>query len=494
MKRTLVAVCVLLALCLPAMAAQPAVQASGKDQVQLTVYNQNFALVREQRTVQLERGVNFVRVEDVAARIDPTSIHFLSLTDPDGVVVREQEYQYDMLTTDNILNKSVGKRVRLRRVTPEGVEILQGTLLTPATVVVPRTDQRYDPYSGQQRLSLAVQTDKGVVLNPQGEWTLDELPAGLLAKPTLLWKLEADRPGRHDGRVSYLTEQITWKADYIAVANAADDMVDLNGWVTLENHSGARYPDAALQLMAGDVRRAAPAEPAAARGVLMGVRAAAPQFEEKAFFEYHLYTLAGTTTIEDNSTKQLSLLSAPGVPVRKAYIFDPMRRFWYRWSPGSGQPGEGEDTQQGKVNVMLEITNSKENHLGMPLPKGKVRVYKSDEEGRLQFVGEDEIDHTPRDEKVRLWVGDAFDIVGERKRTDHQRIADRIHENQYQITLRNHKDAAVTVVVVERLAGDWEILSKTHAFNKKDAHTIEFPVEVPKDGEVTVTYRVRIRW
>jgi len=434
-----------------------------------------------------------VRVEDVAAQIDPTSIHFLSLTAPDSVVVREQEYQYDMLTTDNILNKSVGKRVRLRRVTPQGVDIIEGTLLTPATVVMPPGETGG---GGQQRLSLAIKTDKGVVLNPQGEWTLDELPAGLLAKPTLLWKLETTRAGKHNGQISYITARINWMTDYVAVANAADDKVDLNGWVTIDNKSGARYPEATLQLMAGDVRRITrealymPLNALARRTAA----APAPQFEEKTFFEYHLYTLAGTTTIEDNSTKQLSLLSAAGVPVKKLYIFDPMRQYWFNWYPGQGQPGAGEDTQKGKVNVMLELTNTKENHLGMPLPRGKMRIYKADDKGRLQFVGEDQIDHTPKDEKIRLWVGDAFDIVGERGRTEFQRVSDRVEEDAYSITLRNHKDAAVEVLVVERLAGDWKVLSKTHAFNQKDAHTIEFPVQVPKDGAVTVTYRVRIQW
>jgi hypothetical protein len=493
MKKTAVVACALLALCALGTAEERARQASDRQKVQLTVYNQNFALVREQRAIELDKGVNFVRVEDVAAQIDPTSIHFLSLTDPESVVVREQEYQYDLLTMENILNKSVGKRVRLRRATPQGVDIIEGTLLTPATVVVPPSETGG---GGMQRLSLAIKTDKGVVLNPQGEWTLDELPAGLLAKPTLLWKLETTRAGKHNGQVSYITDQINWKADYVAVANATDDKVDLNGWVTIDNHSGARYPDATLQLLAGDVRRVQPERYVGRKTYAMAEAAGAPapQFEEKAFFEYHLYTLAGTTTIEDNSTKQLSLLSAASVPVKKIYIFDPMRRYWFNWFPGQGQPGAGEDTQKGKVNVMLELTNSKENHLGMPLPKGKMRIYKADDKGRLQFVGEDQIDHTPKDEKIRLWVGDAFDIVSERKRTAFERISDRVEEDEYSITLRNHKDAAVEILVVERLAGDWKVLSKTHAFNQKDAHTIEFPVQVPKDGAVTVTYRVRIQW
>ena len=493
MKKIAAVALALLALCAIGVSQERAKQASERETVQLTIYNQNFALVREQRAIELDKGVNFVRVEDVAAQIDPTSIHFLSLTAPESVVVREQEYQYDLLTTENILNKSVGKRVRLRRVTSQGIDIIEGTLLTPATVFTPRDETGR---GGEQRLSLAIKTEKGVVLNPQGEWTLDELPAGLLAKPTLLWKLETTRPGKHDGQISYITEQINWKADYIAVANATDDKVDLNGWVTVENRSGARYPGATLQLMAGDVRRIQPERMDRRAYAAMGDVAGrvAPQFEEKAFFEYHLYTLAGTTTIEDNSTKQLSLLSAAGVPVKKLYIFDPMRQYWFNWFPGQGQPGAGEDTQKGKINVMLELKNSKDNNLGMPLPKGKMRIYKADDKGRLQFVGEDQIDHTPKDEKIRLWVGDAFDIVGERKRTQYQRISDRVEEDEYTITLRNHKEAAVEILVVERLAGDWKVLAKTHAFNQKDAHTIEFPVRVPKDGEVTVTYRVRIQW
>jgi hypothetical protein len=488
--------------------------------VQITVYNQNFALVRETRTVDLKKGDNFVKVEDIAAWIDPTSVHFVSRTAPNSVVIREQNYQYDLLNPVSIVNKSVGKKVALRHVLQDRVETISGTLLNPATMAVPQTgtDQPRRSYYGGQTFAgsgissygapmsltpsvLAIETDQGIIVNPQGELVIAEKPEGLISKPVLNWKLACTKGGKHETELSYITSQVNWQADYVAVANKDDTNVDLSGWVTLENHAGCPFQNAGLQLMAGDVRRIQPQEP---RGEYMyaGMAAApssgpGPQFREQPFFEYHLYSLEGKTTVANNETKQLSLLTADEVPVKKVYLYDALRQWWSSWLSGryGGRPGEGRDTSaQKKVNVMLELKNSKENHLGMPLPKGRVRVYKADDQRRLQFIGEDQIDHTPRDEKVRLWVGDAFDIVAEHKRTNYTVIATDVTEEEFQVSLRNHKDNDITVTVVEYVPGDWEVLQKTHEFTKKDAHTIEFDVPVPKDKEAKLTYRVRIHW
>lgn len=460
--------------------------------VSLTVYNQNFAVVRENRQVTLREGVNFVRYEDVAAQIDPTSISFKSLTAPNAVAVREQNYQYDLLNPISILNKSVGKTVRFRQVHPDGkVEVLEGTLLNPPTAVVGHTDAGG---GGSVYQGLVLRLNDGrIVLNPTGQIELNELPEGLVSRPSLLWKLEVDRAGVHQTQVSYLANGITWKADYVAVVNKDETMVDLTGWVTIDNRSGATYRDAQLQLLAGDVRRVpeAPGMGGVPMEAMALKRAAEPQFQEEAFFEYHLYTLQGTTTVRDNETKQMTLLSAADVRVTRKLVLDAGRRWWVQ---GIRAPGMGADTQSVKLNIVVEIRNSQENNMGMPLPKGRVRLYKADERGNLQFLGEDLIDHTPKDELVRLYIGDAFDVVGERKRTDYKQIADRVVEETYEITVRNHKQTDVDVWIVEHLWGDWQVVQSSHRYNKLDARTVEFPVKVERNGQVKVTYTVRTRW
>lgn len=476
------------------MEAQNMVTSTAKDTkgVSLTVYNQNFAVVRENRPISLKAGVNFVRYEDVAAQIDPTSISFKSLTAPNAVAVREQNYQYDLLNPISILNKSVGKTVRFKQVHPDGkVEILEGTLLNPPTAVVGQTDAGG---GGTVYQGLVVRLKDGrLVLNPTGQLELNELPEGLVSRPSLLWKLEVDRAGTHNTQVSYIANAITWKADYVAVVNKEESMVDITGWVTIDNRSGATYADAQLQLMAGDVRRVqeAPGFGGVPMDAMAVKRAAAPQFEEQAFFEYHLYTLQGTTTVRDNETKQMTLLSAADVKVTRKLVLDAGRRWWIQ---GIRAPGMGADTENVKLNIVVEMRNSKENNMGMPLPKGKVRLYKADERGNLQFLGEDLIDHTPKDELVRLYIGDAFDVVGERKRTEYQQISDRVIEETYEITVRNHKETDVDVWIVEHFWGEWQIVKSSHQYNKLDARTAEFPVKAERNGAVKVTYTVRIRW
>lgn len=432
---------------------------------EITVYNQNFALIKDLRTINLQKGINTIRFTDVAAQIDPTSVHFKSLTAPNAVEILEQNYQYDLISPDKLLDKYIGQQVTVRRTDIAGNEkVIQGTLLSTQGGIV-------------------IQTPDGLVLNPSGTIELSKLPDGLISKPTLLWMLDSTQAGAHRTEISYVTDGINWKSDYVAVVNKTDDKIDLTGWVTLDNKSGTSFKGSNLKLIAGDVNRVQE-QPARNRSLMKAAVLAdtAPQFQEKSFFEYHMYTLGRKTDLANNETKQLSLLSASDISAKKVYVFE-----------GNQFNDYNSDTAQ-KIKVMMELINSKQNNLGIPLPKGKVRVYKLDDDGAQQLVGEDMIDHTPKDEKIRLYLGDAFDLTGERKCMDTKQISNRVREETIQITLRNHKETPVTIVAVENLWGDWKILESNFKYNKKDAQTAEFPIAVEANGEQVLTYRVRTKW
>ncbi len=451
--------------------------------VAITVYNQNFGLVKDTRNIDLTAGINYLRFEDVAAAIDPTSVSFSSITAPNSVVVREQNYQYDIMDVGTILSKSVGKEIKVRQYTSGGVHETTGTLLNQPVVTI--SDSNGNLSTRNQ--SIVLRTSSGIVVGPSGEVELAALPPGLVSKPSLLWKLESDKAGAQKAEISYQTQGLNWKCDYVAVVNADDTLSDLTSWVTLDNKSGATYKNAALKLMAGDVHKVqnvAPPQPM--RMYKSAMAAAAPQFTEQSFAEYHLYALAGKTDVNNNETKQLTLFNASAVPIKKLFIFDGGSAHYY-----GGYNPRGNTT---KVNVKLELANSKENNLGMPMPKGKVRVYKKDKDGAMQFVGEDLIDHTPKDEKVRLYLGDAFDIVGERKQLSQQQVNSRVQKLAYEISIRNHKETAVTVNCVEHSSGDWKITSSSQPFIKKDSHTFEFAAKVPANGETKVTYEIEVRY
>jgi hypothetical protein len=297
--------------------------------------------------------------------------------------------------------------------------------------------------------------------------------------------------------LSYIANGVSWKADYVVLVNKSDTLLDLTGWVTLTNNCGTTFDNAKLMLIAGDVRRVTPPMAApSGRANTYAKASRAPVFEEKSFFEYHMYTMGRRTTIANNETKQLSLLSASGASVQKEMIFDG-RGDWFRswWYPGrSGDPGSGYDTKSGKVSVVLVFKNTKTNHMGMPLPKGTIRVYKEDDTGSRQFIGEDAIDHTPKDENIRLHVGEAFDVVGEYKKTDYKRISTNIVEESFEVTIKNHKDSPVKVRVVDHVWSDWKVVKSNSDYTKKDASTIEFPISVPANGKKVVTYIIRTKW
>ncbi|HYV51414.1 MAG TPA: DUF4139 domain-containing protein, partial [Dongiaceae bacterium] len=401
-----------------------------------------------------------VRVDDVAASIDPTSVHFTALDHPDAVAVLEQNYKYDLADPDRLLTRYLDHPVKVTLKERGGTK--EGTLLS---------------YTGGD-LVLKMGNGASIVNRVQiSDVALGEVPGGLVAKPALVWRLASERTGPERVELSYLTDNVTWHAEYVAVVNAKDDGLALNGWVSLDNRSGASYENAKLELVAGDVHRV-PRELdklSVENMDAVSLQSSLGGFEERPFFEYHIYTLDRPATVADRETKQLALFPSASASARKTYTYDATRN-------------------PTKIATRMEFQNSKQNGLGMALPAGKVRVYKEDTDKALEFVGEDQIDHTPRDEKLRLFLGDAFDVVAERKQTAQKQLSSRSREESYSVELRNHKDTAVQVQVVEHLYGDWTITEHSHEFVKTNANTVEFPVNVPANGSLTVVYTVRTKY
>ncbi len=473
--------------------------------VELTVYNQDFALVKEERVMDLKNGINELMLQDVAAQIDPTSVHFKSLTDPLGTYVIEQNYDYDLVNTNKLLEKYIGKDVQLEQVTDGKREIVDGTLLSTGQTRVPRNQWQNYGYNNPYYSSggTVVKINDKIYINPSGTFILPKLSEGLILKPTLDWTVSAKKEGQHQTELSYITNGINWNADYVIVTDKDDKTLDLTGWVTLDNRSGVAYANAKLKLMAGDVHLVNPPQPIYLANYALGASRSAeaiqPQFQEKRFADYHLYTLQRPATILDNQTKQIELNHGENVPFQKIYMYDgaQLQGNWWEYNQYNRTAPEYGTQSNKKVNVMVEFKNSEKNNLGMPLPAGKIRVYKKDEDGSQEFVGEDQIEHTPKDETVRIYTGNAFDVVGERKQTSFKMVAsNRIYDESFEIRLRNHKNQDVTVRVPEHLYrwSDWEITQKSQDFTKKDSKTIEFNVPVPKDGETVITYTVRYAW
>lgn len=448
-----------------------------------------YGVVKEIRKVTLVAGRNDLPFADVAEFIDPTTVSFTDLTDPTGTAVLEQNFQFDLVSPSKLLEKYLGREIS-HETLKDGVVVgnVKGKVLSvnQGQVVLQTAD-------GLRFLSA---TDPGL--------RLPALPEGLISKPTLLWRLSAAKPGEHRVRTTYQTAGMTWRADYNVVLNGTDTQADIGAWVTLMNLSGASYRGAKLKLVAGDVQKIRPeptwetqmdAKPGRAKTL-----GESGGFEEKSFFEYHLYTLPRRTDVLQNTTQQITLFpAATGVNVEKVLVY-------YGLSDAAGWGFFGEPQtdrdfgQQGnaKLDVYLRFKNAKENHLGIPMPKGKVRVYKQDDaDGTLEFIGEDLIDHTPRDEKILVKLGQAFDVVGERTQTDFKIDTSRkTMQESFKIQLRNHKPEPVKVVVKENLYRwtNWEITAKSDEFTAVDARTIHFDATVPPDGEKTLTYTVRYTW
>ena len=447
-------------------AAALAVTREVQTDVMITVYNGNLGLVKDVREVRLPVGLGEAQFMDVAALIDPTSVHLASLSDPTGLRILEQNYEYDLLSSDKLLEKFVGRVVRLYQ--SDGT-FHEAKLLSTAGPVF--------EINGQIHLGYA------------GRLVLPSLPENLVSKPTLVWLLRNRTAAAQKVEASYLTGGITWRADYVMVVDEADTRADLNGWVTIDNKSGATYANAALKLVAGDVNRARDPRREARLMELAAkaasTREASRDFAEEGFFEYHLYTLDHRTTVKDQQTKQLALMSAAGVPVTKSLTYYGAQDYY--------RNAYGLPISNQKVAVLLEIRNSAANGLGVPLPKGKVRVYKADASGSQQLIGEDWLDHTPADERVKIKLGEAFDVVGERTQKDWRKLGPGLWEVEWEIALRNHKKRDQTVTVIEPVPGDWQLLQATHAWDKPEAHTLRFSIAVPSEGAAKVVYRVRIR-
>jgi len=448
-----------------------------KDQleVSVTVYNSNIALVRDVRQIRLAPGIFPLRFEDVAASINPATVHFRSLTDDAKLSVIEQNYEYDLLDPQKLLQKYVGKEVTVVR----GEEDAGSTkwVETKATLLS-------DNNGPVWRIGNEIVTGM-----PSMYYRFPELPGNFYSRPTLIWTLDNRGATAQKVEASYLTGNMNWSADYVLNVARDEKSADLDGWVTLNNNSGTAYQNAKLQLVAGELNRVQPRLPVMKSREVMAMAAAPapPQFVQEGISEYHLYSLGRRTSIQNNESKQISLLTGTGVPVEKHLLVEG-ESYYYRNPTGIGnaipQP----------VKVLYQFKNDEKGGLGMPLPAGTVRVYLSDSKGGIQFVGEDNIQHTPKDELLKIYVGDAFDVVCERKETDYKKLASNLYEMEFEITLRNHKDAPVTVEVREPLGGDWEIVNSNFTAEKLDARTVGFTIPVSKDGASKLTYRVRVKW
>ncbi len=454
------------------LAAAPA--ESNKPGIGLTIYNDNFAVVRDARNMKFEKGQNSVRFTDVASAIDPTSVKFECLSSPGDVSVLEQNYEYDLVNSESLLKRYIDKEVlvAVKGSGSDSGKSIEGTLLAAV---------------GQDLIIKGVNGIEMIGRSAIEEIKLKELPRDLVTRPTLVWLAKAEKAGEQLCEAAYTTADVSWKADYTAVLNANDTALDFSGWVTIDNRSGAGYKDAALKLIAGDVRRIQPVVPQARRAKAMDMMAAeAPAFEEKPFMEYHMYTLGRKSTINNNQVKQIEFIEpAQGVAAKKIFVYDRGSE----WYPQSSQG-------KGKVNVKIEFKNKKENKLGIALPKGRVRVFKKDPaDNSLQFAGEDEIDHTPKDEKLTLYIGDAFDIVAEHTLVDsrHER---RMNKETHKVELRNRKEQAVIVFIDEHIPRwvNWMIEPTTHKFIKKDAHTARFEVTIEPNSTATLQYTVTQTW
>jgi len=426
MKAKYLVFCLAVVMILPVMAvAETTVKSTAEEQaaVELTVYNSNLALVKDTRNIEIPAGQGKLEFLDVASSIIPVSVHARSLNFPDDFTVIEQTFRYDLMSPDSLLDKYVGKTIKIVRWNEfqDRKEVVEAVLLSNKQGPIYKiNDEIYLGYPGYE--------------------VLPGLPEDFVAEPTLSWFYENRTDKAHKLEVSYLTTNINWKADYIVVLREDSILSDISAWEF-------------------------------------------EQFEEKTFSEYHLYELKRPTTIKDKETKQISLLKASNVSIQKEFLLYGTNAYFTR--------PYGEPTAKQPVSVYIKFKNSEDNNLGVPLPAGIMRIYK-DEGGSLQFIGEDRISHTPKDEEVRLKIGEAFDVVAERVQTDYKKIATRLYESEWEITIKNHKEEDVTVGIVEPLLGNWQIIKNSHPYQKVDAFTIRFDVNVPHEQEVKVSYRVRI--
>jgi hypothetical protein len=469
--------------------------------VDLTIYNENLSLIREVRTMSLTKGIEHYLLPEIPATIDGTSLHFQSLTEPQAVKILEQNYQYDLVHQGKILEKYLGKEVEFVRYDADQKKeyTVVGKLLSTGYVAQPVYGSSAMNFVGVG--GMVAEIGGKIEINPVGRLVLPSLPDGLILKPQLDWLVSSTKSGEHETEISYLAGQLSWSSNYVAVLARNDGSLDLTGWVTITNNSGSTFSNAGLKLVAGDVNivREGFQKYQLAGRAMAEADASAPQFKQTDLFEYKLYSLQRRTDVRNNETKQIELVSGRGVPSKKVFIYDGLAdqwRYWYHNASYSSQSSFGQQSNP-KVGVFVTFKNEASGGLGIPLPKGKVRVYKRDDDGKEQFVGEDAIDHTAKDEEVRLYLGNAFDIVGERAQKDFKSYASgRIIEETIEIKVRNHKKESAQVLVYEHpwRWSEWEIVKSNSEWEKVDQSTLKFPVTIQKDGEKVVTYTIRYTW
>ena len=456
-------------------AQSPSTDLHDQTDLAVTIYNSNIALIRDVRQLTLPSGSFRLKFEDIAATVNPATVHFRSLSEPDKLGVIEQNYEYDLLEPAKLLHKYVGKEVTLVRSYQENNttkhEEIKAILLADNNGPVWKigNDIVTGIYSESMRFP--------------------EVPANLYDRPTLLMTLDNTGARKQQIEASYLATNLTWNADYVLTVARDDKAADLDGWVTLANNSGTAFHNARLQLVAGDLNRLPQGglREMDDRIATKAMAAAAPQFQQENFSEYHLYSLGRRTSVEDKETKQISLLQGSGVPVSKIFVVNG-QNFYYHSYQNPGSP------LKDPVMVYYKFKNEEKAGLGMPLPAGNLRVYQKDSKGGVLFIGEDHINHTPKDEMITVHIGNAFDVVSEHKQTDYKKIAERVYEMEFEVTLRNHKDIPITVEVNEPIGGSWEMLSSSYKFIKTSAWAAQFQVPVDKDGTSVLKYRVRVTW
>lgn len=447
-----------------------------RDSVAVTIYNQGTALVQDRRTYTFAIGDNLINFTDVAAQIDPTSVNFVSLTDPIGTSVIEQNYIYDLVGTSALLRRYVDETIQVN--TTDGT-VYEGQLLSGSGEIILRTD------SG------------GVVVISQDDVRdiqFPELPSGLITRPTLRWLIGSDNGGEQQVELTYLTSGINWTADYNILLASDNSSLDLNGWVTLNNNSGTAFQDATVKLVAGDVNRIQPelANQRFNEDIAFAAVADAAPVEQREFFEYQLYEIARNVTLGNNETKQVEFVTGTDVQAITFFVYDGSPRFYgyggFYFDQFYGQTGITD------ISNYLEFTTDEEGGLGADLPAGRIRVYQEDIDGAALLIGENRIDHTPQGENVQIYLGNAFDLVGERTQTNYQQIGNNVLEETFEIRLRNRKDEeAVEIRIPERMTrwSNWEILDSSMEFEQVNAFEIEFRAEVPAGEEVVITYTIR---
>lgn len=479
-------------------------------QPSLTIYNQDFAVVRQQLPLDLKAGENQVNVSDITMHLEPDSIVLRDPTGKHALNVREQNYRADPISETMLLSLYEGQTIDFQVGTPEGTRTIKGKVIRSG--YVPHNYFAMNRYGQNYYQAQASGASEQPVIEVDGQlrFSLPGIPVfprltdDSILKPRLEWLLATDKAGKFPAEFSYVTGGMSWEADYNIVAPEKGDLVDIVGWVTMDNQTGKTFENAHIKLMAGDVnklqRGGVNAKNFAAMDASIG-GVISPPVSEKAFDEYHLYTLERATTLRDRETKQVEFIHAAGVATKQIYIYDGVRidsnRYnGWNWDNIRNDHSYGTESNA-KIWVMREFRNSEANHLGMPLPKGRVRFYRHNDDGQIEFTGENTMDHTPKDETIRVYTGNAFDLAGERRRTNYTvDVAKREATESFELKIRNHKKEPVDVRVVEHLyrGTNWEIVAKSEDYQKKDSQTIEFPATIAPDGEKTITYTAHYTW